>query len=58
MESKKMAKSRRKRAKKAVGRKRTRKAAPKVTKASVYVNNLLELHKLQGVLLVDLKKEV
>jgi hypothetical protein len=52
-----MAKSRKKRAKKAVGR-RTRKAAPKMTKASLCVNNLLELHKLQGVLLIDLKKEV
>jgi len=53
-----MAKSTRKKAKKAIPAKKTKKPAEGQTKAAEYVNHLLELHKLQGVLLTRLKKEV
>jgi len=53
-----MAKSKRKKAKKATPAKKTKKPAKSQTKAAEYTTNLLELHKLQGVLLTRLKKEV
>jgi len=51
----KMAKSKRKKTKRAISAKKTKKCQ---TKAAEYVSNLLELHKLQGVLLTRLEKEV
>ncbi|MHC4477241.1 MAG: hypothetical protein ACYTEL_16465 [Planctomycetota bacterium] len=53
-----MAKSKEERAKKTTPRREARKASGRPREASTYVNSLLELHKLQGVLLVKLKKEV
>jgi len=50
-----MKKSKRKRIKKAISAGKTPKGR---TKAKEYVGNLLELHKLQGVLLNRLDKEV
>jgi len=50
-----MAKSKRKKTKRAISVKKTKK---RQTKAAEYVSNLLELHKLQGVLLTRLQKEV
>jgi hypothetical protein len=46
-----------KRTRPAKGAKEAKKAR-KTTKAAEYVGNLVELHKLQGVLLVRLKREV
>ena len=53
-----MAKSARKRTKRAISAKKTEKTARRQTKAAEYVSNLLQLHKLQGVLLAQLNKEV
>jgi len=50
-----MAKSKRKKTKGAIPAKNPKKGQ---TKAAEYVSNLLELHKLQGLLLTRLKKEV
>ena len=50
-----MAKSKRKKTKEAISAQKTKESQ---TKAAEYVSNLLELHKLQGVLLTRLKKEV
>jgi uncharacterized membrane protein (DUF106 family) len=59
---KKMAKSTRKKAKRAKSSKKTKKMEKSTTKeqskAAEYVGHLLELHKLQGVLLAKLYKEV
>lgn len=61
---KKMAKSARKKtkgarpAKGAKEEKKPKKAAKGQTKAAEYVGNLLELHKLQGALLTQLRREV
>ncbi|MBA7631130.1 hypothetical protein ES703_38657 [subsurface metagenome] len=59
--TKKMAKSTRKKIKEAVPSKKAKKidrTAKGQTKAAEYVSHLLELHKLQGVLLKRLDKEV
>ncbi len=56
-----MAKSARKRTKGAIPVKKARKTKKNgkgQTKAAKYVDSLLELHKLQGVLLVHLDKEI
>lgn len=56
-----MAKSARKKTRGAIPAKKARKTKKNgkgQTKAAEYVNSLLELHKLQGVLLVQLDKEV
>lgn len=56
-----MTKSTRKRTKGAIQTKKVKKSkktAEGQTKAAEYVSNLLELHKLQGVLLTQLDKEV
>ncbi len=53
-----MAKSARKKTKKAIPAKKSKKIVAGQTKAAEYVSNLLELHKLQGTLLTQLKKEV
>lgn len=53
-EKAKMAKSKRKKISKATPTKKPKSQ----TKASEYASNLLELHKLQGVLLIRLKKEI
>ena len=58
---KKMAKSTRKKAKRAKSSKKTKKmekSTNEQSKAAEYVGHLLELHKLQGVLLAQLYKEV
>jgi hypothetical protein len=58
---KKMAKSTRKKVKSATSLKKTKqmeKSANEQSKAAEYVGHLLELHKLQGVLLAQLYKEV
>lgn len=52
---KKMAKSTRKKTKPATTAKKT---AKRQTKAAEYVDSLLELHKLQGLLLTKLRKQV
>lgn len=53
-----MPKSTRKKTKGATPTKKTRKTSKNQRKAPEYVNHLLKLHKLQGILLVQLKKEV
>lgn len=56
-----MAKSIRKKAKRATSSKKTKKEEKftnKQSKAAEYVGHLLELHKLQGALLIHLHKEV
>ncbi len=53
-----MAKSTKKSRKKAILTKKMKKTAKSQTKAAEYVSSLLELHKLQGVLLKRLDKEV
>ena len=55
-----MAKFARKTAKKMIEAKpgKSKKNVGRQTKAAEYVSNLLELHKLHGVLLTDLKKQV
>ena len=58
---KKMAKSTREKTKSAISArkaKKPKKTTKGQTKAAEYVNCLLELHKLQGVLLAQLRKEV
>jgi hypothetical protein len=54
----KMAKSAKKKAKKAIFAKKSKKMTAGQTKAAEYVSNLLKLHKLQGTLLARLKKEI
>lgn len=46
-----------KKAKKAISAKKTERRTPGQSKTAEYVGCLLELHKLQGVLLTDLQKE-
>ena len=53
-----MAKSTGKKTKKVTSAKKTMKTAKGQTKAGEYVSSLLELHKLQGVLLTRLDKEI
>lgn len=53
-----MAKSTKKRAKRAISTKKTKKNAESRMRLAEYVNSLLELHKLQGVLLTQLKKQI
>ena len=53
-----MAKSKTKKKKRIISAGKSRKADKEQTKAAEYVNYLLELHKLQGVLLNKLSKEV
>lgn len=53
-----MAKFARKSAEKGISTKKAKKTAKGRTKASDYLDGLLELHKLQGTLLVHLKKEI
>jgi len=53
-----MAKSKRKKMKAAVSAKKREKTASGQTKAAEYVGHLWELHRLQGVLLSRLDKEV
>ena len=53
-----MAKYVRKRAKRAISAKKAKKTAQRQTKAAEYLSCLLELHKLQGVLLAQLRKEI
>jgi len=53
-----MAKSTQKRAKRTVPAKRQKKPAAKPKRIAEYVSCLLELHKLQGVLLTEMEKEV
>ena len=56
-----MGKSKRKRVKRTIPakkKKKTEKTTKDESKAAEYVSYLLELHKLQGVLLVKLNKEV
>ena len=53
-----MTKSTRKKARKAILAKKTKKTAKGQAKAGEYVSSLLELHKLQGVLLTQLDKEI
>ncbi len=53
-----MAKSRRKKMRAAVSAKKGKKTASSQTKAAEYVGHLWELHRLQGVLLSRLDKEV
>jgi len=53
-----MAKSARKKKKAAISAKKPKKSAADRTKTAEYVSCLLELHKLQGVLLAELHKEI
>jgi len=53
-----MAKSARKKAKTAITAKKSRKAGAEQSKVAEYVGCLLELHKLQGLLLSQLRKEI
>jgi len=53
-----MAKSARKKTKRATSTKKPKKVTEGQTKAAEYVGHLMELHKLQGVLLTRLHKEV
>ena len=53
-----MGKSGRKKTRRAVFTKKTEKAGKKQAKAAEHVRSLLELHKLQGVLLKQLEAEV
>lgn len=53
-----MAKSRKQKAKTPVPAKKKKKIAKGKTKAAEYVGSLLELHKLQGILLTQLEKQV
>jgi hypothetical protein len=53
-----MVKSARKKPKVVVSARNTKKAASSRTKTAEYVGYLLELHKLQGVLLTGLDREV
>ena len=53
-----MAKSTKKKAKRATSSKKKEKFTNKQSKAAEYVGHLLELHKLQGALLAQLYKEV
>jgi len=57
-EKQKMAKSARKKAKAALSAKKSGKTEKGQSKAAEYVSHLLELHKLQGMLLAKLDKEV
>lgn len=56
--AKKMAKSVRKKAKRATSSKKKVKVTNKQSKTAKYVGHLLELHKLQGALLTHLYEEV
>lgn len=53
-----MAKSARKRVKGTKPTKKVRKTTKGRAKAAEYISSLLELHKLQGILLIHLKEEV
>jgi len=53
-----MAESTRKNTKRTISAKKTKKTAVRQTKAAELVSSLLELHKLQGVLLTQLRKEI
>ena len=53
-----MAKSTRRGTKGRISAKKSKKTSKGQTKAAEYLDCLLELHKLQGVLLVQLRKEV
>jgi len=53
-----MTKTIKKKTKKQVSAQKTRKITPSQTKAAEYVGYLLELHKLQGLLLAQLYKEI
>ena len=53
-----MGKSGRKKTKRAISTKKTQKTGKRQGKAAEHVRSLLELHKLQGVLLKQLEKEV
>jgi len=53
-----MAKSGKKKAKGAISAKKGKRTTKSQTKAAEYVSCLLELHKLQGVLLKELGKQV
>jgi len=55
---KKMAKSTRKNTKRTISAKKTKKTAVHRAKAVELISSLLELHKLQGVLLTQLRKEI
>jgi len=55
---KKMAKSTRKNIKRTISAKKTKKTAVRRKKAAELISSLLELHKLQGVLLTQLRKEI
>jgi len=55
---KKMAKSTRKNTKRTISAKKTKKTAVRRKKAAELISSLLELHKLQGVLLTQLRKEI
>lgn len=54
----KMTKNARKKTKVKISKKKTQKTLKDKTKAAECVKHLLELHKVQGVLLVQLSKEV
>lgn len=54
----KMAKSTRRGTKGRISAKKSKKTSKGQTKAAEYLDCLLELHKLQGVLLAQLRKEV
>ena len=53
-----MAKSARRKTKRALSATKVKKAGGGQTRAAEYVDYLLELHKLQGILLTHLNKEV
>jgi len=53
-----MAKSTRKKTKGAISAQKAGKTAAAQTKAGEYISCLLELHKLQGILLAQLHKEI
>ena len=53
-----MAKSIKKRVKGTIPAKKSKKTAKGQTKAAEYISCLLELHKLQGILLTHLEREV
>jgi hypothetical protein len=53
-----MAKSTRKNTKRTISAKKTKKTVIRRKKADELISSLLELHKLQGVLLTQLRKEI
>ena len=53
-----MAKAKKKKAKTAIAVKKSKKAGGEQSKVAEYVSCLLELHKLQGLLLSHLRKEI